>query len=82
VLTFVISPHYPWYFPWLALPCVLAPSPAVLWLSVAPVVLYIDPFDDRFYWPSLVFLPALALGLLALRRRRVPISSVATEGTA
>jgi alpha-1,6-mannosyltransferase len=82
VLTFAISPHYPWYFPWLALPCAVVPYPAVIWLSVVPVVLYIDPFDDRFYWPSLVFLPVLALGLVALRRRRVPISSVATEGTA
>ncbi len=36
VATCAISPHYPWYFAWLAVPCVLAPTPAVVWLSAAP----------------------------------------------
>jgi alpha-1,6-mannosyltransferase len=71
--TAAISPHYAWYFAWLALPCVVAPVPAVIWLSVAPVVLYVDPFHERFFWPSLVYLPAVGLSLAALwRRRRTP----------
>lgn len=66
-LTFAISPHYPWYFGWLAVPCVLAPTPAVLWLSAAPILLYLDTFGDRFFWPSVVFVPAIGLALASLR---------------
>ena len=32
----VISPHYPWYFVWLALPSVVAPAAGIIWLSTAP----------------------------------------------
>ncbi len=68
--TVAISPHYPWYFAWLALPSVVAPIPAVVWLSVAPVALYLDPLHERFVWPSLVYVPAGVLALAAMRRRR------------
>jgi hypothetical protein len=66
LLTFAISPHYPWYFAWLAVPCVLAPTPAVVWLSSAPILLYLDTFGDRFVWPSVVFVPAIGLALASL----------------
>jgi hypothetical protein len=68
VVTFGISPHYPWYFAWLAVPAVLAPCPAVLWLATAPVLLYLDTFGDRFVWPSVVFAPAVFLALAGLFR--------------
>jgi len=68
--TVAISPHYPWYFAWLALPSVVAPLPAVIWLSVAPIALYLDPFHERFFWPSLIYLPAAGLCLATIRRRR------------
>lgn len=61
VLTFGISPHYPWYFAWLAVPCVLAPTPAVVWLATAPVLMYLDTYGDRFFWPSVIYVPALLL---------------------
>jgi alpha-1,6-mannosyltransferase len=67
--TVAISPHYPWYFAWLALPSVVAPLPAVIWLSVAPVALYLDPFHERFFWPALVYLPAAGLCAATLLRR-------------
>jgi alpha-1,6-mannosyltransferase len=67
VLTFAISPHYPWYFAWLAVPCVLAPTPAVVWLSVAPILMYLDTFGDRFVWPSVVYVPAILLAAGGLR---------------
>ena len=70
VLSFAISPHYPWYFAWLAVPCVLAPTPAVLWMATAPILLYLDTFGDRFVWPSVVYLPALGLALAGLRPNR------------
>ena len=61
LLIFVISPHYPWYFAWLAVPCVLAPSPAVLWMATGSILLYLDTFGDRLFWPSVVYIPAIAL---------------------
>jgi len=70
-VTVAISPHYPWYFCWLALPCVLRPSPALLWLSVSPVLLYLNPFDEQFVWPALVYGPALLLFAWDLTRTRL-----------
>lgn len=65
-----ISPHYHWYFAWAALPAVVAPSAALLWLATAPLLLIIDPLgSSRFLWPSLIYLPAAALLLFDLRRR-------------
>jgi hypothetical protein len=65
-VTFAISPHYPWYFTWLAVPAALAPSPALLWLSVSPLVLYLGAAaGDRFAWPSVIFVPALLLAFTA-----------------
>lgn len=66
--TVAISPHYPWYFAWLALPAIVAPSRALIWLATAPVLLYLDTFGDRFVWPSVVYLPALALAVADYRR--------------
>jgi alpha-1,6-mannosyltransferase len=68
VLTFGISPHYPWYFAWLAVPCVLAPNPAVLWLATAPVLIYLDTYGDRFVWPSVIFAPAILMALAGVYR--------------
>jgi uncharacterized protein (TIGR03382 family) len=42
----------------------------VIWLASAPVALFIDPVHDRFFWPSVVYLPAAGLALAALWRRR------------
>jgi alpha-1,6-mannosyltransferase len=62
------SPHYHWYFAWLALPAVVAPSRALLWLATAPLLLIEDPIPgDRFFWPSLVYIPAILLLLADLR---------------
>ena len=66
LVTCAASPHYAWYYPWLSLPAVIAPIPAVVWLGSAPVLFLIDPFDDRFLWPALVFVPAIALAARSL----------------
>lgn len=81
--TAAISPHYAWYFAWLALPCVAAPTPVVVWLSAASVLLYTDPFDDRFVWPCLVYLPAIGLvlrGWLRARPLTIPVGAAWGEG--
>jgi alpha-1,6-mannosyltransferase len=51
-VTVAISPHYPWYFAWLALPAIVKPGRAVIWLSAAPIVLFLKPFDNQYLWPS------------------------------
>ena len=60
-----ISPHYYWYFAWLALPAVIAPrrvARALLWLATAPLLLVIGPIPhDQFIWRSLVYVPATLL---------------------
>jgi alpha-1,6-mannosyltransferase len=78
-----LSPHYTWYFAWLALPSVIVPIPAVVWLSAAPVALYLDPLNSRFYWPCIVYLPAAALTIATLWRRRyaLPRALATSEGT-
>ena len=72
-VTVSVSPHYPWYFVWLALPSVVRPYRAVLWISAAPVVLYVNPFDDAFLWPSLVYVPAALLALADFHRGWSPV---------
>ena len=71
-VTAAFSPHYPWYYAWLALPCCVAPVPPVVWLSAAPVLLYLDPFHERFVWPALVFVPALGLALRSAWKQHAP----------
>ena len=82
VATFAASPHYAWYYPWLALPAVVAPIPAVIWLGSAPVLFLIDPFNDRFLWPALVFVPAIVLAARSLWRLRATRTAIIPEGTA
>jgi alpha-1,6-mannosyltransferase len=64
-----MSAHYPWYFAWLALPSCLSARPAVLWLSVAPMLLYSDPWHDEILLQTAVFLPALGLAVMDIWRR-------------
>ena len=78
-----LSPHYTWYFAWLALPSVIAPIPAVIWLSAAPVALYLDPHNSHFLWRSIVYVPAAALTLASVwkGRQRLPQALATPEGT-
>jgi hypothetical protein len=58
------------FFVWLALPAVGAPSRALLWLATMPLLLIDEPIPgDRFFWPSLVYVPATLLLLAELRPR-------------
>jgi alpha-1,6-mannosyltransferase len=62
-ITVASSPHYPWYFVWLALPCCVSARASIIWLGVAPLLLYLDPWHERFFWPCLVYGPAIALAI-------------------
>ncbi len=57
----IMSPHYPWYYAWLALPSCLLAWPSVIWLSAAPMLLYSDPWHDEILLPTAVFVPAIFL---------------------
>ncbi len=68
------SPHYPWYYAWLALPACLVPWPSLLWLGAAPMLLYADPWHDEILIQAAVFVPFAALAARDLwRARPLPI---------
>jgi alpha-1,6-mannosyltransferase len=71
VLTAAITPHYAWYFVWLALPACLVPLPSVIYLSAAAMIQYHDPFDDRVLQFSVIYLPFLVLAVIDLWRHRI-----------
>lgn len=64
-----LTPHYAWYYVWLAIPSVVAPMPAIIWLSAAPALFYVDPLPDRAAWTALVYVPAIVLLIVSFRRR-------------
>ncbi|HVB67890.1 MAG TPA: glycosyltransferase family 87 protein [Acetobacteraceae bacterium] len=67
-----ISPHYPWYLGWLVPLVCLAPSPALLYLVAASVLLTLDPVHHLGI-AALVYVPPAGLALwqwVAARRRR------------
>jgi hypothetical protein len=77
----VMSPHYPWYYAWLALPSCLIAYPSVVWLSAAPLLLYSDPWHDEILIPTAVFVPAMLLALrdftgLRLRLHHAPAERI------
>jgi len=69
-LMVTITPHYPWYFAWLALPACLYPSLSVLYLTLASFLLYFDPGHAKLLWAGLLYGPFLALALAELWWRR------------
>lgn len=64
-----VSPHYPWYFGWLAPLACLAPIPSVLWMLAAAPLLAHGAIEHLIV-PAVVYVPAAILALLDLRRLR------------
>jgi hypothetical protein len=60
-LLLVLSPHYAWYYGWLAGFAAIAPSRAAVFLSSAALLLYQQTLPDYVLLPSLVFAPTLLL---------------------
>lgn len=71
VLLVAVSPHYPWYFVWLAPLACLAPLPSVLWMLAAAPLLAHGAVETLIV-PGLVYVPAALLALIDLRR--LPVS--------
>ena len=70
VTTVAITPHYAWYFGWLAYLACLAPWRCVIWLTAACLLLYLDPVHTALGWSSLIYVPFV---LLAIRDWRNPM---------
>ena len=70
VTTAALTPHYSWYFGWLAYLACLVPWRCVLWLTAACLLLYADANHDVPGWSSLIYAPFL---LLAIRDARRPV---------
>lgn len=79
-LMLAVTPHYPWYFTWLAVPACLAPFYSVLYLTVAAPFLYLDPTHSGLIWSALVYgvFPVVAAWELWWRRRDRAGSGIAT----
>ena len=83
--TAAISAHYPWYFVWLAVPSCITPYRSVIFLSAAAMLLYRNPLDERFFWPCLLYVPAIVLAVLDFRRHMTaqrPIAASVIERNA
>lgn len=69
VLLVALSPHYPWYFGWLAPLACLASLPSLYWLVATAPLLVLGPIEHLLV-PTIVYVPAAALALLGHRRTR------------
>jgi alpha-1,6-mannosyltransferase len=68
VLLVALSPHYPWYFGWLAPLACLAPLPSVLWMLASAPLLAHGSFEYLVV-PGAVYGPAIILAAIDLWRR-------------
>jgi alpha-1,6-mannosyltransferase len=78
VLLVAISPHYPWYFSWLAPLVCLAPLASVLWLLAAAPLLAHDSVEYLIV-PLTVYAPAGVLALRDFHKACIRTTSAATN---
>jgi len=76
--TLLMSPHFAWYFTWLLAFLCLVPSAAILYLSVAGLLLYFisggpDLDGSRMMVEAAIYGPFAVLAVLELRRLSRPI---------
>lgn len=77
LFTLLVSPHFAWYFAWLLAFLCLAPSAAVLYLSVASMLLYFigggpDLDGGRMVVELAIYGPFAVLAVIEWRRQRGP----------
>jgi alpha-1,6-mannosyltransferase len=75
--TFLLSPHYPWYFGWLIIFGCFAPWLSLLWVTNASLLLYLVQVDSpltregyRMPIESVIYGPFAILALFDVWRRR------------
>jgi alpha-1,6-mannosyltransferase len=75
VVLVAVSPHYPWYFGWLAPLACLAPLRSVLWMLAAAPLLAHGAYEYLAV-PGAVYGPAAVLALFDLRRRGARVAPI------
>jgi alpha-1,6-mannosyltransferase len=77
--TVLFAPHFSWYFCWLVLFLCFVPRLSIFYLTIASFLLYAtwlgDSPDEMFVINSLIYLPALLIGIVELFRRRLGLSN-------
>jgi alpha-1,6-mannosyltransferase len=72
--TVLFAPHFSWYFCWLVLFLCFVPRLSIFYLTIASLLLYAtwlgDSSDEMFVINSLIYLPALLIGIVEFFRRR------------
>jgi alpha-1,6-mannosyltransferase len=83
VFMVLLAPHFPWYFAWLIPFLCFIPSIPVFYLTFASFLLYLtwlnDTPDRVLMLKTLIFAPALILGLVAIWLRRKSTIHLAHE---
>jgi len=78
--TVLFAPHFSWYFCWLVLFLCFTPRLSIFYLTIASLLLYAtwlgDSPDEMFVINSLIYLPALLIGIVEFFRRRLGLSNV------
>jgi alpha-1,6-mannosyltransferase len=68
--TVLFAPHFSWYFCWLVLFLCFTPRLSIFYLTIASFLLYAtwlgDSPDEMFVINSLIYLPALLIGIVEL----------------
>lgn len=64
--TFLMSPHYAWYFAWLVPFLIFFPSPGLVWLTAAAAFFEPVEWPDDFALVSMIYIPFLVLVLLEI----------------
>jgi len=77
--TVLFAPHFSWYFCWLALFLCFVPRLSIFYLTIASLLLYAtwlgDSPAEMFVINSLIYLPALLIGVVEFFRRRLGLSN-------
>ena len=77
--TVLFAPHFSWYFCWLALFLCFTPRLSIFYLTIASLLLYAtwlgDSAGEMFLINSLLYLPALLIGIIEFFRGRLGLSN-------
>ncbi len=78
--TVLFAPHFSWYFCWLVYFLCFTPRLAILYLTIASFILYAtwlgDSPDEMFGINSVIYLPALLIGVVEFFWRRFDLKPI------
>jgi len=81
--TVLFAPHFSWYFCWLVLFLCFTPRLSIFYLTIASLLLYAtwlgDSPDEMFVINSLIYLPALLIGIVEVFWPRFAVQKALPE---